>query len=673
MTALLCGTFIVTQLLTVLAIFYGIPGTSYLGEYRHMREEVFAELGTVADLKKAEIERWVKDIRNEALKFAGSGATRGAVARILPSGRVARPAASRRETTATLEEIIAFLGGERASYRSIRIADARDGAVVFSTVPSEIGRDVSGDAGFLKIRRARLDEHLDIRRDPLTGRVSLSVCREILRPGETTGGVPMAVMLADVDPEEMAALILHAGAGLGESGEVVLVNQDRVALTTLKNPLKGGVIARPLETRIEALPVVKAAGGAEGVIVTEDYAGVPVLAAYRHIRISPDSGWGIIVKRAQREVFAPLQEKMYLYAALSAISVLLVVAISFLLARSLSLPILRLSEAAAAVESGDLSARAPEGTGDEVGDLGRTFNGMVSRVQGWHEELGFEVAARTAEISLANEELRKEAAARNRAEEARERANAELEEKNRDLEQIVYVSSHDLRSPLVNIIGFSREMKRSLADIRAVIDRASLTDEERKAIDVILRDDVDPAMGFVAAGTEKMDRLLAGLLRLSRTGRAPMEIAPIDMDRLMENVLRTFEFQTKERGATALREPLPPCRGDEVQMNQVFSNLVENALKYLDPARPGVLRITGREDDGRVVYCVEDNGVGIPAGHQGKIFDIFHRLNPADSPGEGLGLAIVRKILYRHGGTLRVESEVGAGSKFLVSLPNKMT
>ena len=673
MTALLCGTFIVTQLLTVLTIFYGIPGTSYLGEYRHMREEVFAELGTVADLKKAEIERWIKEIRNDALKFTGSGATRGAVARILSSGRVVRPAASLREDLATIEGIIALLGGERATFRSIRIADARDGAVVFSSVPSEIGRNLSGDAGFLKIRRDRLDEHFVIRRDPLTERASLSVCRGILRPGETPGGMPMAVMLADVDPEEMAALILHTGAGLGESGEVVLVNQDRIALTTLKNPLKGGAIARPLETRIDALPVVKAAGGAEGGIATEDYAGVPVLAAYRHIRISPDSGWGIIVKRAQREVFAPMREKMYLYAALSAISVLLVVAISLFLARSLSRPILRLSEAAAAVESGDLSARAPEGTGDEVGDLGRTFNGMVSRVQGWYEELGLEVEARTAEISLANEELRKEIAARGKAEEARERMNAELEEKNRDLEQIVYVSSHDLRSPLVNIIGFSREMKRSLADIRAVIGRASLTDEERKAIDVILRDDIDPAMVFVAAGTDKMDRLLAGLLRLSRTGSARMEIAPLDMDLLLENVFRAFEFQMKERGATVLREPLPPCLGDEVQINQVFSNLVENALKYLDPARPGILRITGREDDGRAVYCVEDNGVGIHAGHQGKIFEIFHRLNPGDTPGEGLGLAIARKILYRHGGKVWVESEVGTGSKFLVSLPNKMT
>jgi signal transduction histidine kinase len=670
--ALFCGGVIATQLLTVFTILYGIPGTSYLGEYQQKRMDAALELAIVADLKKAEVEQWIRNIRNDAMKFTWSGTTRRAVASILPSGRVDRPAAPVRENLRILKEVVGFFGDEHTTYRSIRIADARDGAIVFSSVPSEIGRNLSGDDGFDKIRRGRLEEYIDIRKDPLTNGVSLLVYREIPAPGEPASGRPMAVLLAEVDPEEMAALILHAGAGLGESGEVVLVNQDQAVLTTLKKPLKDGTIARPLETRIKALPAVGDSGGAEGIIAREDYAGVPVLAAYRRIRVSPDLGWGIVVKRAQREVLAPLRTKATLYAILSTITVLLVVAISFILARSISRPIRRLSEAAAAVESGDLSVRAPEGSRDELGALGRTFNDMVRRVQGWYGELRLEVAARTAELSLANESLQKEIAERRKSEEARERTNAELEEKNRELEQIVYISSHDLRSPLVNIIGFSREIKRSLVDIRAVIDRASLTDEERKTIDAILRDDIDPAIGFVATGTEKMDRLLAGLLHLSRTGRAKLEVASLDMDRLLGNVLGAFEFQVKDRGVTVLREPLPPCRGDEVQINQVFSNLVDNALKYLDPTRPGTLRITGKEEGAHLVYCVEDNGIGIPAGHQGKIFEIFHRLNPRDSPGEGLGLAIVRKILHRHGGTLRFESEAGKGSKFLVSLPKQV-
>jgi len=111
---------------------------------------------------------------------------------------------------------------------------------------------------------------------------------------------------------------------------------------------------------------------------------------------------------------------------------------------------------------------------------------------------------------------------------------------------------------------------------------------------------------------------------------------------------------------------LPSCSGDEAQIGQVFSNLLDNALKYLDPDRKGVIRISGTR---QLVYCVEDNGIGVKMSHQNKIFEIFHRLNPGDgTAGEGLGLAIVHRILDRHGGRIWVESKPGKGSKFFVSL-----
>jgi len=102
----------------------------------------------------------------------------------------------------------------------------------------------------------------------------------------------------------------------------------------------------------------------------------------------------------------------------------------------------------------------------------------------------------------------------------------------------------------------------------------------------------------------------------------------------------------------------------------MFSNLLSNALKYLDPKRPGKIHITGRQQGDRVVYCVSDNGTGIPKGHQKKVFQIFHRLNPEDTEGEGLGLTIVNKIVSRHGGKIRVKSEPGKGSRFFISLPS---
>jgi signal transduction histidine kinase len=159
------------------------------------------------------------------------------------------------------------------------------------------------------------------------------------------------------------------------------------------------------------------------------------------------------------------------------------------------------------------------------------------------------------------------------------------------------------------------------------------------------------------------------LLRYSRLGRVALMIRPLNMNGMLSEIIAAMKFQLDEARAEVRVEELPVCLGDSVQTSQVFGNLLDNALKYRDPSRPLRVTISGAVRDGDAIYTVKDNGVGIAPEHQAKVFEIFHRLNPDTSAGEGLGLTIAQRVLERQKGKIWVESRAGEGSTFYVSLP----
>jgi signal transduction histidine kinase len=263
---------------------------------------------------------------------------------------------------------------------------------------------------------------------------------------------------------------------------------------------------------------------------------------------------------------------------------------------------------------------------------------------------------------------------------------ADLREANDEIQRFAYIVSHDLRSPLVNIMGFTSELEELRGDIFkriATLSRAAslvpaqpdnATDNAKpvlKGADRQLSDDFSEALGFIKSSIAKMDRLISAILNLTREGRREFKPERIDVRELIEAIVTTVAHQAAEANAQIRIEPLPDIVSDRLALEQIFSNLIDNALKYLKADVPGDILIRGRTKLGFAIFEVSDNGRGIdPKDHQ-RIFDLFRRAGTQDKPGQGIGLAHVRALVRRLGGTMSVASELHNGSTFTITLPIK--
>lgn len=253
---------------------------------------------------------------------------------------------------------------------------------------------------------------------------------------------------------------------------------------------------------------------------------------------------------------------------------------------------------------------------------------------------------------------------------------ADLREANNEIQRFAYIVSHDLRSPLVNIMGFTSELEELRNDIfRRIAALASPAPVAADAELVLegddrqLSQDFSEALEFIKSSIAKMDRLITAILNLTREGRREFEPVPIDTRGLIEAIVTTMAHQASEAKAEIRIEPLPNVVSDRLALEQIFSNLIDNALKYLRPGVPGDIAVRGRTKLGFAIFEVTDNGRGIdPKDHQ-RIFDLFRRAGTQDQPGQGIGLAHVRALVRRLGGTMSVSSELHNGSTFTITLP----
>jgi PAS domain S-box-containing protein len=232
---------------------------------------------------------------------------------------------------------------------------------------------------------------------------------------------------------------------------------------------------------------------------------------------------------------------------------------------------------------------------------------------------------------------------------ARKRAEEELRRSNAELERFAYVASHDLQEPL-----------------RMVGNYVQLLGKRYKGR---LDSDADEFIGFALDGALRMQRLIEDLLAYSRVGTRGTELAPTDAAAALERALTNLTLAIAEAGAVVTHDPLPVVAGDPGQLEHVFLNLIGNALKFRGDQPPQV-HVTSTQVDGEWRFSVRDNGIGIDPQYFDRIFVIFQRLHAREEyPGTGIGLAITKRIIERHGGRIWVESQPGQGATFSFTLP----
>jgi PAS domain S-box-containing protein len=330
-----------------------------------------------------------------------------------------------------------------------------------------------------------------------------------------------------------------------------------------------------------------------------------------------------------------------------------------------------------------------------VDEARANYRRVLETGQPWHTEEKIQAGPHTIlmeirTIPILNEDGRayrvitimRDITERKRAEEQLQRYAADLEQASADvvraseeIKQFAYIVSHDLRAPLVNLKGFATELRDGLEIMGPAVNAGlpHLDETQRQAASLALHEDVPEALEFIDASVERMDRFINAVLKLSRLGRRELRLKPVDVDALVQATLDSLAHQLEEHQVTVTMGPLPQVVADQTSMEQIVGNILGNAVKYLDPDRPGELKISAERNRDETLFHIRDNGRGIAEGDMDKVFAPFRRAGKQDVPGEGMGLPYVQTLVRRHGGRIWCESELGVGTTFTFTISNHLT
>ena len=350
-----------------------------------------------------------------------------------------------------------------------------------------------------------------------------------------------------------------------------------------------------------------------------------------------------------------------LLLAVAGVIVLIVFIITRYITKIITDPLSSITRVATEMAGGKLDASSLAGITsrrDEIGILAGAFMLMTGQLKEAleelrksHDELEVRVQERTRELQRSNEQLELEVTERKRTEAMLNIRSQELARSNTELGQFAYVASHDLQEPLRMVASYLQ-----LVDTRY-----------REHLDADAREFIE----YAVDGAKRMQVLINDLLAYSRIGTQGQAFQPADCEAVLQTAMLNLQLAIRESGAQITHDPLPTLMGDATQLAQLFQNLLGNALKFRREESPKI-HIRAGLKDGFWCLSVRDNGIGIEAKYFDRIFVVFQRLHGRVAyPGTGIGLAICKKIVERHGGKIWVESEFGKGSTFHFTIPEK--
>jgi signal transduction histidine kinase len=354
-------------------------------------------------------------------------------------------------------------------------------------------------------------------------------------------------------------------------------------------------------------------------IVTYNRPGGKVIANAMPI---PRSRWVILVELSQELIVEAADRFLYWMLAIGAVLILTGILFAWLISRNFTRPLKRLMHATAAIAGGDYSPPALINRRDEIGRLATAFNSMASQVRHAHEELEDKVKSRTKELEMVNKEL----------------------------EAFSYSVSHDLRAPLRAVSGYAMMLKEDYEDT---------FDDEAKRI-----------TGNILSNVKMMGRLIDDLIAFSRLGKREVRRQVTDMKALADTCVSELNPAWPEERFLLSVDPMPPCKGDEDLLKQVWMNLIGNAMKYSSKSPDPRINIGATQNVKGPVYFVRDNGAGFDMKYADKLFKVFQRLHTQEEfEGTGVGLALVKRILDKHQGEIWAEATPGEGAVFYFRLP----